>query len=264
MNFQKIIAAPIALGLIIGNFPLLAADTKNVNISASNTFSQVVEAPESKENPASKQPQDEESSTENQTSEQTQTEESSTKNQTSEQTQTEETSDNETTVEEPAEEIEKSQPSEKCLNGGEHINIGGIISISNCHKLKNSDSFTQPNRKPIRRRRKKPDLVIRKVRFSKARAKVIRVLVSNIGNAPAKSNILKLTIRSIKGKNVRRTIKVIAPRLKKKQSKWIVIRAKKLLPKKVKIQNTKFRLFIDAGKVIREKNEKNNIYWHKH
>ncbi len=267
MNLQRLIAAPIAFGLIIGNFPLLAADAKNVNISASNTsFNIAMDANQDAENA--------ENTTENQVAEAPENEE----NQASEEPENEENSDSETTVEEPAEVIEESQPSVDCpegksphpifgrcisdwmnrRSGQDCINaeFGSIASVSRCKEKVFDDS------KPSKKAKKKPDLIIKNIRFNSKRQRIVRVLVANIGNAPAKSNILKLTIRRVKGKNVRRTIKVIAPRLKKKQSKWIVIRAKKLLPKKVAIKNTKFRLFIDASKVIREKNEKNNVYWH--
>ncbi len=151
MKLQRLIAAPIAFGLIIGNFPSLTADAKNVNLSAPNTSFNIAmdtnqdakNGENTPENKVAEAPESEESSTENQNSEQSKTEESSTENQISETPENEETSDTETTVEEPAEVIEESEPSqssEKCPNGGEHINIGGIVSISNCHKLENSDS----------------------------------------------------------------------------------------------------------------------------
>ncbi|MBV6625269.1 MAG: hypothetical protein KI793_20470 [Rivularia sp. (in: Bacteria)] len=274
MKLQSLISAPITFGLIIGSFPLINshANAKNVNAPvAKSAFYLAMDANEDSQN--------EETPNDTEVSEEPNTEEVSNETEVLEESpDTDESQNQNPDSEDNLEETEVvEESSNSCPEGksphprfgtcisdwmnrsGEQdcidAKFGDLFSISQC---RNNNSSNRDDSKS----RRKPDLLIRKITFPKARPRNIRVLVSNVGNARAKANILRLTIRRIKGKNVRRKIEVVIPSLRKNQSKWITVKARNILPNKVRIINTKFSVNVDASKVIKEKNENNNVYWH--
>ena len=264
----------------IGSFPLLnsPADAKDVNFPVfkasfylamdTDEESQNEEIPSDTE--VSEEPQSEETSNEAEVSEESPDTENQNPDSEDDLEQTEVIEDSEASTDCPEGEIfnprfgkcvfdfdrrlEQLEQQQDCRER----NFGNPFPISKCQQdiFDRPESSNQTNSKP----RKKPDLIIRKISFVRGRPKVLRVLVANVGNAPAKANNLQLFILRIRGRHIRSAMKVRTPRLGKNKSKWIVIKAQNLLPKKARIKNANFNLYVDINKVIRERNEKNNAY----
>lgn len=111
---------------------------------------------------------------------------------------------------------------------------------------------------PIRR----ADLKVEQFQFAPTNNKALRVKVTNVGNATAAASTLRLTVRKINGIAVGRTFDVAVSSLTPGQSDWVLIQAASILPLKVSLQDTTFRLNADFLNAVGESNEANNEVWH--
>lgn len=108
----------------------------------------------------------------------------------------------------------------------------------------------------------KPDLTVKGFAFGNDAEKSIKVHVRNVGNDLSGNCLLRLTVRKINGVPVGRTTEVKVPMLKKGSDYYLKLQAKHILPNNVALQDTTFRLNVDATAIVAESNETNNEVWH--
>jgi hypothetical protein len=106
------------------------------------------------------------------------------------------------------------------------------------------------------------DLVIRSIRFVPNRPQMAYVTVGNSGQGSARASVLRLTVRRINGAAVGRKTDVRVPALKSGASKVLTVDASRILPNRVRLQSTTFRVDADITKIVTESNETNNLEWH--
>lgn len=111
--------------------------------------------------------------------------------------------------------------------------------------------------------RRRPDLKIRRYRFTRLGRKQVFVRVANIGRRAARPSVLKLTVRRIKGVPVKRSVRVKVPMIPAGKSVVVRVNAKSILPKKVALKKTKFILKADSTNRVLERNERNNFAIHR-
>jgi CARDB len=134
----------------------------------------------------------------------------------------------------------------------------------------NSAALGQQDAKGILPNVVQADLRIKQFHFPPSNDKALRVHVVNTGQSPSKACRLVLTVRKINGVAVGRKTRVNVPALAAGALAagadvwdiWLVIDAKGLLPNKVSLQSTTFKLNVDATKIVAESDEGNNEVWH--
>lgn len=107
-----------------------------------------------------------------------------------------------------------------------------------------------------------PDLVVQSYAFSPSDRQRMRVKLVNIGNGPADTSVLKLTVRRIDSVPVGRELQVIVTSLAPGAELLVPVDAKSILPNAVALAATTFRLDADASQTVAESDENNNRLWH--
>ena len=109
----------------------------------------------------------------------------------------------------------------------------------------------------------KADLLIREFVFPADNDKAVRVRIVNGGNVASALCVLRLTVRKINGVPVGRVVEIKLPPLAPGKDTWLVIGASNILPHKVTLASTTFKLNADATSIVTESDEANNEAWHK-
>lgn len=106
-----------------------------------------------------------------------------------------------------------------------------------------------------------PDLTIQSFDFDPSNDKAVVVNVLNKGTIAKGAIKLELTIRKIGASAVGRKFSVDIDQIGPGQ-KAVTIDASTILPKNVRLQDTTFKIIVDATAIITESNETNNEIWH--
>jgi CARDB len=107
-----------------------------------------------------------------------------------------------------------------------------------------------------------PDLRVRTFEFLAKRKSSLRVQIANYGLAEAAICSLLLTVRQSDGVSAQRATRVRVPPIPAGKYEWVSIDALSILPKTMSLQDTTFRLEVDATQVVRELDESNNQIWY--
>ena len=131
-------------------------------------------------------------------------------------------------------------------------------------RIKKSDKSAVPAATSFKvvKRAALPDLKVNQFLFPPSTDKALRVRVENSGNALAGPSILRLTVRKIDGTPVGRATEIKIPAILPGKEKWVVIKVHSILPVNVALEDTTFKLNVDAGGAIVESSESNNEVWH--
>lgn len=109
--------------------------------------------------------------------------------------------------------------------------------------------------------REKPDLSIRTFEFVPGVPPTLRVQVVNSGGTATAPSILRLTV-GVKGTPVPATRDVTIPALRTGESAWVPVSVRRALPRDRALEESAFRLTVDATHVVAESDETNNEVWH--